>query len=145
MLLGQVESKLSQQFQTAFPKKFRDELGNRIIITKGIDKCLLAVSEQNWETLLEGTREMPFLDKATRELQRYLFGSADVIKIDKQGRFFMPEYLRVYANMSREIVFVGVQRYVEIWDLNLWESHQKSIANSIELLTINLSKTKGHE
>ncbi|MBI5044881.1 MAG: division/cell wall cluster transcriptional repressor MraZ [Candidatus Levybacteria bacterium] len=145
MLIGQAEGKLSIKFQTAFPKRFRDEMGDQLIITKGIDQCLLVVSIKNWETLLEGTKDMPFIDKATRELQRYLFGSAELVKLDAQGRFFMPEHVRLYAKMTRDIIFIGVQRYVEIWDRSIWHDHQESIAGSVELLTINLSKTKGHE
>ncbi len=145
MLSGQVEGKLSKKFQCAFPKNFRQELGSVLMVTKSIDECLLVVSEKNWETLLEGTKGQPFLDKATRELQRYLFGNATTIRLDGQGRFILPVYLREYAGMRKNIVFVGVQRYVEIWSSEKWISHQRSIAKSVELLTIDLSKSEGHE
>ncbi len=145
MLSGQVEGKLSKKFQCAFPKNFREELGSTLIITKNIDECLLVIGRENWETLLEGTKGQPFLDKATRELQRYLFGNATTITLDNQGRFILPSYLREYAGMKKNIVFVGVQRYVEIWSSENWISHQQSIAKSVELLTIDLSKSEGHE
>lgn len=145
MLSGQVEGKVSRKFQVAFPKKFRAELGEKLIMTRSIDTCLLVVAGDKWETLLEGTKEMPFTDKATRELQRYLFGNAVTVELDDQGRFLLPPFLREYAKLEKEIVFVGVQRYVEIWDKQLWETHQESISKSVELLTINLSKSRGHE
>jgi MraZ protein len=145
MLSGQVEGKLSKKFQCAFPKNFREELGSTLIVTKSIDECLLVVRAENWETLLEGTKGQPFLDKATRELQRYLFGNAATITLDGQGRFILPSYLREYAGMRKDIVFVGVQRYVEVWDVKRWMDHQQSIAKSVELLTINLSQSEGHE
>lgn len=145
MLSGQVEGKLSKKFQCAFPKNFREELGSTLIITKNIDECLLVIAKENWETLLEGTKGQPFLDKATRELQRYLFGNATTITLDGQGRFILPAYLREYAKMKKNLLFVGVQRYVEIWSTENWISHQQSIAKSVELLTINLSKSEGHE
>lgn len=145
MLSGQVEGRLTRKFQCAFPKNFREDLGSVLIVTKSIDECLLVVSEANWETLLEGTKGQPFLDKATRELQRYLFGNATTVRLDIQGRFILPAYLREYAGISQEVVFLGVQRYVEIWSKEKWQSHQKSIANSVELLTIDLSKSRGHE
>jgi MraZ protein len=140
MLSGQVDGKVTKKFQVAFPKAFREELGTSLIITKSIDRCLLVVRAENWETLLEGTKGQPFLDKATRELQRYLFGSATTVRLDDQGRFILPSYLRDYAKIEQNIVFVGVQRYVEIWDEKSWITHQESIAKSVELLTINLSK-----
>lgn len=145
MLSGQIEGKISQKFQTAFPVQFRHEMGEQLIITKSIDACLLVIAEDKWETLLEGTSGKPFTDKATREMQRYLFGNAVSVTLDMQGRFVLPEYLRTYAKLSKEIVFVGVQRYVEIWDQTLWQQHSESIAGSIDLLTVDLSKTHGHE
>lgn len=145
MLSGQIVGKISQKFQTAFPRQFREEMGEQLIVTKSIDQCLLVVGKDNWETLLEGTSGKPFTDKATREMQRYLFGNAVSITLDNQGRFVLPEYLRNYAKMTKEIVFVGVQRYVEIWDKTRWEQHQESISGSIDLLTVDLSKTHGHE
>ena len=145
MLSGQVEGRISGKFQTALPFIFRKELGDRLIVTKGIDQCLLIVSEQKWETLLEGTKGMPFTDKATRELQRFLFGNAQVVTLDSQGRFVLPEYLRIYAKLSKEVVYVGVQRYIELWGKNMWQSHEESIGKSIDLLTVNLRETSGHE
>lgn len=67
------------------------------------------------------------------------------MKLDDQGRFILPIYLREYAQINESIVFIGVQRYVEIWDQKMWEIHQESIVNIIELLTINLSRSEGHE
>lgn len=145
MLSGQVEGKVSSKFQTALPKQFRHTLGEKIIITKSMDQCLLILAEKNWETLLEGTKGMPFTDKATREIQRYLFGSAVVVTLDNQGRFVLPEYLRTYAKIGTEIVFVGVQRYVELWNKELWKKHEESIAQSIDLLTVPMKETSSHE
>ncbi len=145
MLSGQYESKLSKKYQTAFPRRLREEMGNKIVITKSIDSCLFVVSEDKWSTLLEGTENMPFTDQATRELQRYLFGNAVTITLDNQGRFVIPDYLREFAHIEKTIIFVGVSRYVEIWDKAEWKKNEQKIGGSIELLTVNLSKTTGHE
>lgn len=145
MLSGQYESKLSKKYQTAFPSNLRKEIGNKIVITKSIDSCLFVVSEKNWSTLLEGTENMPFTDQATRELQRYLFGNAVTIILDAQGRFVIPDYLREFAHIEKTIIFVGVSRYVEIWDKKEWRKNEEKISGSIDLLTINLSKATGHE
>jgi len=144
MLLGQEFRKISRKHQVAFPKIFRNELGDKLIVTKGIESCLQIVSPQNWEILLEGTIDKPFLDKTTRELQRYLFGNAVELTLDQQGRMILPSYLATHAKLSKEIVFIGVQRYVELWDAQEFKKHEEKIGN-IELLTISLSQTKGHE
>ena len=78
MLLGQYESKIGDKHQVGLPKKFREVLGERLIITKGFENCLIIVSENNWKTLLEGTEGKPFISKSAREMQRFLLGNASL-------------------------------------------------------------------
>lgn len=139
MLLGQYDVKLSEKYQVALPKKFRDELGDRLIITKGFERCLIVVSEENWKTLLEGTEGKPFTNKATRELQRFLLGNATYVELDSKGRFVLAEFLREFAGVKSEIVFAGVQKFVEIWDKEQWEKHQKELSNNIESIAERLT------
>src|SRR5664279_4974049 len=113
MLIGQYEGKIGEKHQAALPKKFREELGDKLIITKGFENCLIIVSEENWKTLLEGTEGKPFTSKSTREMQRFLLGNASDVDLDTKGRFVIPEYLRNFANITEDIVFVGISRFVE--------------------------------
>src|SRR5579862_3493500 len=140
MLLGQYDSKLSEKHQTALPKKFRDELGDKLIITKGFENCLIIVTESNWKTLLEGTEGKPFTNKSTREMQRFLLGNATYVELDQKGRFVVPEYLRQFAFIETDIVFIGVSRFVELWDKKKWEEHQEELAKNIESIAERLSE-----
>lgn len=140
MLIGQYESKIGEKHQAALPKKFRDNLGEKLIITKGFENCLIIVSEENWKTLLEGTEGKPFTNQATREMQRFLLGSASDIELDGKGRFVVPEYLRKFADLHEEIVFVGIQRFVEVWDKKHWEKHQEELAKNIDSIAEKLSQ-----
>lgn len=139
MLSGQVETKISEKHQTAFPKRFRDTLGKNIIITKGPNRNLIAVAEQNWSILLEGTENKPFINKNAREMQTFLLGNASEIEFDSQGRFVIPEYLRKHAHLEKDIVFVGVNTYIQIWDKKLWEAYQEYLAKNIDPITEKLS------
>jgi MraZ protein len=139
MLLGQFESKIGEKHQAGLPKKFRDHLGEKLIVTKGFENCLIIVSEENWKTLLEGTEGKPFTNKSTRELQRFLLGSASDVELDSKGRFVIPEYLRKFADLKDEIVFVGVQRFVEVWNKSHWEKHQEELAKNIDSIAERLS------
>jgi MraZ protein len=139
MLLGQYESKIGEKRQAGLPKKFRDSLGERLIVTKGFENCLIIVSEENWKTLLEGTEGKPFTNKSTRELQRFLLGNASDVELDAKGRFVIPEYLRTFADLKDEIVFVGVQRFVEIWSKEHWEKHQDELAKNIDSIAERLN------
>lgn len=141
MLIGQYEGKVGEKKQVSFPKKFRDGLGDRLIVTKGLEQCLIVVSEANWQTLLEGTEGEPFTKKPTREMQRFLLGNASEVELDSKGRFVLPEYLRSYAGISEDIVFAGIQRFVEIWDKTAWEKEQEKLSGSIESISERLSDT----
>lgn len=139
MLIGQFESSVGEKHQAALPKKFREVLGERLIVTKGFESCLIIVSEKNWKTLLEGTEGKPFTNKSTRELQRFLLGNATDVELDSKGRFVIPEYLREFASIKKEIIFAGIERFVEIWDKKQWEEHQKELSKNIESIAERLS------
>lgn len=141
MLIGQYESKIGVKHQAGLPKKFRDTLGDTLIVTKGFENCLIVVSEENWKTLLEGTEGKPFTNKSTRELQRFLLGNASYVQLDQKGRFVVPEYLREFAKIDDDIVFVGVQRFVEIWDKKNWDEHQIELGKNIESIAERLSES----
>lgn len=140
MLLGRFDSTIGEKHQTGLPKKFREILGDTIIVTKGFEHSLIIVSEKEWETLLEGSEGRPFTNKTTRELQRFLLGNATQAALDTKGRFVIPEYLRKYAKLSNEIVFVGVRRYVEVWDKKEWENHQEELSKTIESIAERLDE-----
>ncbi|HVA96439.1 MAG TPA: division/cell wall cluster transcriptional repressor MraZ [Candidatus Acidoferrales bacterium] len=142
MLIGQYESKIGEKHQAGLPKKFRDILGEKLIVTKGFENCLIIVSESNWKTLLEGTEGKPFTSKSTRELQRFLLGNASYVELDQKGRFVIPEYLRAFAHIDEDVIFVGIQRFVELWDKKGWEEHQKELAKNIETIAERLTEEK---
>lgn len=132
MVIGRYDGVVSAKRQIAFPSKFRQALGDRLIITKGLDTNLLIVSEERWQTLLEGTEDKPFIDQNTRQIQRYLFGNATELELDAKGRFILPEYLKEWAKMGSEILFVGVDRYVEVWSKEIWNIQEQAVATQIQ-------------
>lgn len=131
MLLGQFNSKVGEKGRVAFPKRFRETMGDTIIITYGFENSLMVVSEPNWRSLLEGTEDKPFLLSSARDTQRFLLGGATVVELDAQGRFVVPEYLREFAEIKEELVFLGLSRYVEIWDKKKWEKQREKIKDNI--------------
>jgi len=139
MLIGQYESRIGEKHQAGLPKKFREVLGDKLIVTKGFENCLIIVSEENWKTLLEGTEGKPFISKSARELQRFLLGNASYTELDQKGRFVIPEYLREFAHINSDVIFVGIQRFVELWDKKSWEDHQKELNGKIETIAEKLN------
>lgn len=143
MLLGQYEGKIDIKGRTAFPKKFREVLGDKLIITFGYENSLIVVSEENWKALLEGTEGRPFIESPTRETQRFLLGGASGVELDTKGRFILPNYLREFGQIKENVVFIGLSRYVEIWDKDKWSKYQKFLEKNIDTISQRLVEKEG--
>lgn len=140
MLIGEFRNKIVDGFRVAFPKKFRQELGEKFILAQGYEGCLIAVSESQWHLLVRGAATGPFASQSVRDTSRFLLGSAAEVELDGQGRFVVPENLRDYAAISGEISFLGLGRWVELWDLNKWLERKKYIDEHGSEISEKLSK-----
>lgn len=138
MLIGQYDSKVGEKARIAFPKKFREVLGDKLIITLGYEKSLIVVSQEGWKALLEGTEGRPFIQSETRETQRFLLGGASQVELDSKGRFVMPNYLREFAEIKDEVIFLGLSRYVEIWSRKRWEEYRLGLEKNIDKISQKL-------
>lgn len=138
MLLGQYEGKVDEKNRVAFPKKLREVLGERIIATKGYENSLIVVSELGWKALLEGSQGKPFIQQEARETQRFLLGGASFVEFDSKGRIILPGYLKTFARIEDEIVFLGLSRYVEMWDKKRWEVYNQSLEKNIDTIAKRL-------
>ncbi len=140
MLIGQHEGKIDAKGRTAFPKKLREIIGDKLIITLGYENSLIIVSEDGWKALLEGTEGKPFIQQEARETQRFLLGGASNVELDSKGRFVIPNYLRSFGKIKDEVVFIGLYRYVELWDKALWEAYRLSLEKNIDRISQRLIK-----
>lgn len=138
MLIGQFEGKVGVKGRVAFPKKFREILGDKLIITQGYENSLIVVSEEGWKALLEGTEGKPFIQAETRETQRFLLGGASFAELDDKGRFILPNYLKEFAKIGEEVIFLGLSRYVEIWDKKRWEAYSQTLEKNIDAVSQRL-------
>ena len=145
MLIGQYEGKPGAKGRIAFPKKFREVLGDKLIITLGYENSLIVVSEENWKALLEGTEGKPFIQSETRETQRFLLGGASNVELDNKGRLIIPSYLREFAKIENDVVFLGLSRYVEIWDKALWLEYRQNLEKNIDRISQRLVKQEEKE
>jgi len=141
MLLGQYEGKVGAKNRIAVPKKIRTIIGNKLIITFGYEKSLIIVSEEGWKALLEGTEGKPFIQQEARETQRFLLGGASFVELDDKGRFIIPNYLRSFAEIKNEVIFLGLSRYVELWDKTNWETYKKFLEKNIDKISQKLIKS----
>ena len=118
MLMGQYEHTLDIKGRMNMPAKFRDELGDHFVITKGTDACLSVYSQEEWKTLADRVKRLP--EAKAKMLKRFFFANATEVEPDKQGRIIIPAVLRTYAQMDKEVIVVGVMDKAEIWDRTHW-------------------------
>ncbi len=137
-LLGQYEVSVGEKGRIALPSKVRKELGEKVIITYGFEKSLMVVSEQNWVRLVGELKNSSLFASNARDTKRFLFGGAVLVTLDKQGRFLLPEYLRRYAGIAEDVVFIGLESYAELWDKKKWEAHTKRLEGEIEKIADSL-------
>jgi MraZ protein len=121
MIIGEYKSKVGEKKRVSLPKKFRDELGEEIILTRGYENSLILVNKGMWEKVGKEVINGSFINKNIRDTSRFLIGGAKEIITDSQGRFIIPETLFEHAQLKDEIVFIGLVNWIEIWDRDQWE------------------------
>ena len=123
MLIGEYQHSIDAKSRIIVPSKFRDELGNKFILTKGLDNCLFIFSMEEWSKFEEKLKSLPVASKDARAFVRYFFAGAVECEIDRQGRLIIPQNLREHAKIEKELVAIGVLSRVEIWSRQEWEKY----------------------
>ena len=131
MLLGEFNHSIDEKGRLIIPAKLRDDLGENFVICNGLEGCLFVYSQEEWSKFVAELETLPRMSKDARIYKRYFFGSASEGTFDKQGRVLVPTPLRKSANLEKDVVLVGVQDHVEIWDKALWE--EQSMVSEEEL------------
>jgi len=132
MLLGEHDHALDDKNRLTLPARLRDELGDRVVVTRGMDGCLYAYSVDDWQRLAERIRGLDPLSLQSRMMQRHFFSGAVRADLDKQGRMVLPVGLLQSAGISREVTVAGVYDHLEIWDRAKWRAHLHEVEGSAE-------------
>lgn len=110
------------------PAKLRQDMGEKFIVTKGLDGCLFAFSQTEWNNFEEKLKGLPLSDKNARNFVRFFLSGATECEIDKQGRFLIPTNLRISANLEKDAIIIGVGTRIEIWNKETWEKCDEEIS-----------------
>ena len=138
MLSGEYRHTIDEKGRLIIPSKIRNEIGNRIIITRGLDGCLFGYNEKNWECIMKKLNTLPFTKRDARNFTRFLASGATLLEFDKQGRVNLPSFLSDYATLLKEVVIVGVIDRVEIWSREKWEQFMNDNVDSLSDISENL-------
>ena len=128
MLIGEYEHSLDAKGRLILPAKLRIDMGEKFIVTKGLDGCLFAFSQNEWLNFEEKLKSLPLSDKNARNFVRFFLSGATECELDKQGRFLIPNNLRSAAGLEKEAIIIGVGTRLEIWNKTTWESMDDNIS-----------------
>ena len=126
LFIGEYRHGLDAKGRVIVPVKFRDGLGDKFVLTKGLDGCLFAYSKEEWANFENKIRTLPLTSKDARAFVRFFFSGAVECEIDKQGRTLIPPMLREYAELDKDLVIIGVSSRVEIWSQAKWNNYSEA-------------------
>jgi MraZ protein len=125
MFLGEYKHNIDQKKRLAVPIKFRQILGKKAVITKGLDSCLFIYPQKEWQKLAKKLSQLPISQADVRGFVRVMLAGAMEVEIDNLGRILIPDYLRSFANLKRKVIIAGLYNRIEIWDEKKWKLYQK--------------------
>jgi MraZ protein len=125
MFIGEYQHVLDSKKRVAVPAKFRTQFKKGIVVTRGLDGCLFVYPRSEWEKIAEKLGSMPVGEKGTRSFIRMVLAGATDSKLDSQGRVLIPDYLKKYADLNKEVIVAGLFNRLEIWDKKIWEKYKE--------------------
>lgn len=117
---GEYNHSIDAKGRVIIPAKFREKLGDSFVVTKGLDGCLFVFTNEDWESFAEKLQKFPLTNKEARKFTRFFLAGAADVETDKQGRILLPQNLREFAHLEKDVVLVGVSGRCEIWDKDTW-------------------------
>ncbi len=131
MFIGEYKHTIDTKKRLALPAKFRKELGEEVIVTKGIESCLVVYTGEEWNIMSEKLGKLPSGQMEARGFARLMLSGAMSVNLDKLGRVLVPEYLKDYAGLKKNVVVCGLYNRLEIWDEETWETYKKKTEKEV--------------
>ena len=132
MLIGEYKHNIDAKGRLIVPAKFREDLGNKFVITRGLDGCIFGYPISGWEIIQEKLKKLPLAKKEARVFTRFFYSAASEVELDKQGRINIPQTLIDYADLSKVCRVVGVSDRIEIWSADKWDDFADEVENNFE-------------
>lgn len=134
MFIGEYKHSIDSKGRLAIPAKFRTALTKGAVVTRGLDNCLFLYTKNEWQKLAEKLATLPISQSRARAFARLMLAGAMDVKLDKQGRIILPEYLRKFAAMKKDAIVAGLYNRLEIWDEKTWNKYKdKTESKSSEI------------
>ena len=143
MFMSEYNHTVDAKGRLIVPSKFREQLGDEFVVTKGMDGCLFVYANDDWNAFEQKLTSLPLINKEARKFARFFLAGAAQVEVDKQGRILLPANLRQFAGLEKDVVLVGVGSRIEIWSRENWEnmdadSDMDDIAATMESLGLTI-------
>lgn len=135
---GEFQHTLDGKGRVIIPSRLREGLGDRFMITRGLDHCLFVYPLSEWTRLEQKLKQLPFTRSESRAFMRLFFSGAMEVEADKQGRVLIPQNLRDYAKIEKDVMIIGVSNRVEVWSEEAWRNYFGEADNNFEELAEKL-------
>ncbi|WP_330389553.1 division/cell wall cluster transcriptional repressor MraZ [Geosporobacter ferrireducens] len=126
LFIGEYLHAIDNKGRVIIPSRFRDELGEKFIVTKGLDNCLFVYPQEEWKTFENKLKQLPLTSRDARAFVRLFFSGATECELDKQGRVTLPNNLRDHARLEKDVITIGVSTRVEIWSKEEWDRYNET-------------------
>jgi MraZ protein len=126
MFIGEYAHSIDEKGRLAVPAKFRKDLARGAVVTRGLDQSLFLYPMTEWQELAQKLAKLPIYQANTRAFARLMLAGAMDVSLDRQGRIIIPEYLRRYATMSKQVVLAGLYNRIELWDEGTWNRYKSA-------------------
>lgn len=138
MFMGEYHHNIDEKGRLIIPAKFRNELGTKCVIARGLEKCLYIYSMEEWNSIVAKLKTLPFTKKDVRTFVRSFFSGATDCEFDRQGRFNITSPLVSYADITKECVIIGANDRIEIWSKENWDKFLIENQDTLEDIAENL-------
>lgn len=140
MLIGEYKHALDPKKRLSVPSKLRKEIGERAVLTRGLESCLFLFSMTEWEQLAQKISQLPMGQKDSRGFARLLLSGASEVELDQLGRVLIPDYLRDYAGLQKAVIVAGVGKRLEIWDETKWNAYKQHLESNGDAIAEKLGE-----
>lgn len=138
MFMGEYNHTIDAKGRLIVPAKFREILGDNFIVTKGLDGCLFVYPNDEWTRFEEKLKSLPLTNKNARQFTRFFLAGAAACEVDKQGRILLPQVLREFASLEKDVVLVGVASRIEIWNRERWDESMNTYDGDMDEVAENM-------
>lgn len=140
MFIGEYYHTIDSKRRLAIPAKFRNDLGKKAVLTRGLDNCLYLYPLEEWKKLAEKLAQLPINRSDSRAFSRLMLAGAMDVNLDQLGRILIPDYLKDYAFLSKKTVAAGLYNRIEIWDEARWDSYKKKTTKVVEAIAEKMNE-----